>query len=136
VAKYNSKRLRGIQEGYRSGLEVDTANYLKKRNIPFTYEKTKIKWIDLRTRTYTPDFVLGNGIIVETKGRFVSDDRRKHKEIRKQFPDHDIRFVFTNSKSRLYKGSKTTYGEWCKKHDFIYADKVIPESWLKESSNA
>ena len=116
-------------------MEVDTANYLKKRKISFTYEKTKIKWIDLRNRTYTPDFVLGNGIIVETKGRFVSDDRRKHKEIRRQFPEHDIRFVFTNSKSRLYKGSKSTYGDWCTKHGFIYADKVIPESWLEESNN-
>jgi len=135
VAKFSNKRLRGIQEGYRSGLEVDTANYLKKRKISFTYEKTKIKWIDLRNRTYTPDFVLGNGIIVETKGRFVSDDRRKHKEIKKQFPNHDIRFVFTNSRSRLYKGSKTTYGDWCTKHGFIYADKIIPESWLEESNN-
>jgi len=32
----------------------------------------------------------------------------------------------------LYKGSKNTYGDWCDKHGFLFADKVIPESWLKE----
>lgn len=108
------------------------AKYLKKCNIKFTYEKEKIKWVDLKIRTYTPDFVLENGIIIETKGRFISVDRRKHKEIKKQFPDLDIRFVFNNSRSKLYKGAKSSYGDWCKKHGFKYADKTIPKEWLKE----
>lgn len=132
---YNRNRLKGIQAGYRSGLEEDTAKYLKKKKVKFTYEKEKIRWLDMRYRTYTPDFVLANGIIVETKGRFVSTDRRKHKEIKKQFPELDIRFVFTNSRSKLYKGAKSSYGDWCKKHGFKYADKVIPEDWLKEEED-
>ena len=129
---YNKNKLRGIQAGYRSGLEEDTAAYLTKKKISFTYEKEKIKWLDMKYRTYTPDFVLANGIIVETKGRFVSVDRRKHKEIKKQFPDLDIRFVFSNSKQKLYKGAKSSYGDWCKSNGFKYADKVIPEDWLEE----
>lgn len=129
---FNRNRLKGIQAGYRSGLEEDMADYLKKLKIKFTYEKEKIKWVDLKIRTYTPDFVLENGIIIETKGRFISVDRRKHKEIKKQFPDLDIRFVFSNSRSRLYKGAKSSYGDWCKKHGFKYADKTIPKEWLKE----
>lgn len=132
---YNRNRLKGIQAGYRSGLEEDTAKYLKKKKVKFTYEKEKIRWLDMRYRTYTPDFVLANGIIVETKGRFVSTDRRKHKEIKKQFPELDIRFVFTNSRAKLYKGAKSSYGDWCKKHGFKYADKVIPEDWLKEEED-
>lgn len=132
---YNRNRLKGIQAGYRSGLEEDTAKYLKKKKVKFTYEKEKIRWLDMRYRTYTPDFVLANGIIVETKGRFVSTDRRKHKEIKKQFPELDIRFVFTNSRAKLYKGAKSSYGDWCKKHGFKYADKVIPEDWLKEDKD-
>ena len=129
---FNRNRLKGIQAGYRSGLEEDMAEYLKKLKIKFTYEKEKIKWVDLKIRTYTPDFVLENGIIIETKGRFISVDRRKHKEIKKQFPDLDIRFVFNNSRSKLYKGAKSSYGDWCKKHGFKYADKTIPKEWLKE----
>ena len=92
----------------------------------------KIKWVDPKTKTYTPDFVLDNGIIIETKGRFISPDRAKHLAVRDQYPELDIRFVFTNSKSKLYKGSKTTYGMWCNKYDFKYADRYIPEAWLKE----
>ena len=126
-------RQRALRAGYRSGLEQDTAKFLKKRRIGFTYEEMKIKWIDPKIKTYTPDFVLDNGIIIETKGRFISPDRAKHLAVRNQHPELDIRFVFTNSKSKLYKGSKTTYGMWCNKYDFKYADRYIPEAWLKET---
>ena len=125
-------RQRALRAGYRSGLEQDTAKFLKKRRIGFTYEEMKIKWIDPKIKTYTPDFVLDNGIIIETKGRFISPDRAKQLAVRNQHPELDIRFVFTNSKSKLYKGSKTTYGMWCTKYDFKYADRYIPEAWLKE----
>lgn len=126
------QRFRGIQEGYRSGLEESTAENLIERGVSFTYEEEKIKWTDLKIRTYTPDFVLENGIILETKGRFVSTDRRKHKEIKKQYPDLDIRFVFNNSRAKLYKGAKSTYGDWCDQHGFKYSDKIIPQEWIDE----
>ena len=125
-------RFNGIAEGYRSGLEESTATDLAERGVGFTYEETKIKWTYLKVRSYTPDFVLENGIIIETKGRFVSTDRRKHKEIQKQFPEHDIRFVFNNSRAKLYKGAKITYGDWCKSNGFLYSDKTVPEEWTKE----
>lgn len=125
-------RQRALRAGYRSGLEQDTAKYLKQKGVNFTYEEFKIKWVDPKTKTYTPDFVLENGIIIETKGRFISPDRAKHLAVRDQYPDLDIRFVFTNSRTKLYKGSKTTYGMWCDKYGFKYADRVIPNAWLKE----
>lgn len=125
-------RKRALLAGYRSGLEEDTAIFLKKKGVPFEYEKLKIKWVDPKIKTYTPDFVLDNGIIVETKGRFISADRAKHLAVKAQHPEYDIRFVFTNSRAKLYKGSVTTYGMWCKKHNYQYADKVIPETWLRE----
>jgi len=130
----NRKRFNAaaLKAGYRSGFEDDVAKELKAKGVEFTYEKEKIKWVDLKVRTYTPDFVLGNGIIIETKGRFVANDRRKHKEIKKQFPDLDIRFVFYNSKSKLYKGAKSSYADWCDKYGFTYADKSIPDAWLQE----
>lgn len=123
---------RGLYYGYRSGLEKDNAKSLRKRKVKFTYEKHKIKWEDFKVRTYTPDFILSNGIIVETKGRFVSTDRMKHRAIRKQYPHLDIRFVFSNPNAKLSKASNTTYAQWCKRYGFLYATKVIPEEWLKE----
>jgi hypothetical protein len=99
--------------GYRSGLELKISDYLKELKVKFLYEGIKIEWEDLAYRTYTPDFVLHNGIIIETKGRFTAADRRKHLAIKKQHPKLDIRFVFTNSKSKLRKGAKSSYaGNW------------------------
>lgn len=120
------------QMRFRSGLEERTAKYLKKLKVKFTYEKLKIRWQDLRYRTYTPDFILANGIIVETKGRFITSDRQKHLMIKEQHPDLDIRFVFSNPNSKLYKGSKTTYADWCDKHGFKWAKEEIPLEWIKE----
>ena len=124
-----------IKHGYRSGLEYTISIYLKKRNHAFKYEAIKIEWEDLAYRTYTPDFVLNNGIIIETKGRFIAADRRKHLAIKKQHPKLDIRFVFTNSKCKLNKGAKSSYADWCIKNGFRYYDRIIPEDWLKEKGS-
>ena len=121
-----------LKHGYRSGLEHKLSVYLKERKFKFSYEAIKIEWEDLSYRTYTPDFILDNGIIIETKGRFLASDRRKHLAIQKQHPKLDIRFIFTNSKVKLYKGAKSTYAQWCLKYNFRYYDRIIPECWLKE----
>tara|TARA_R100001163_G_C4952578_1_gene119741 strand:- start:157 stop:606 length:450 start_codon:yes stop_codon:yes gene_type:complete len=121
-----------LKNGYRSGLEHKLSIYLKELKYKFTYESLKIEWQDLAYRTYTPDFILKNGIIIETKGRFIAADRRKHLAIKKQHPSLDIRFVFENSRNKLRKGAKSTYAQWCLKHDFRYYDRIIPEDWLKE----
>jgi hypothetical protein len=44
--------------------------------------------------------------------------------------------VFSNARSKLYKGSPTTYGMYCDKHGFQYAQKLIPDEWLKEAQDA
>ena len=121
----------GLKYGYRSGLEDRISKQLKALSVPVKYEEFKIKYEVNEVRTYTPDFELPNGIIIESKGRFVVADRKKHLLVQKQHPDLDIRFVFYNSKGKINKGSKTTYGMWCDKHGFLYADKLIPEEWIK-----
>ncbi len=118
---------------FRSGLEVDNATFLKNKRIDYQYESVRIEWVI--SHKYLPDFILPNGIVIETKGRFVSADRRKHLQIKKQHPEIDIRFVFSNSKAKLYKGSKSTYADWCIKNDFKFDDKLIPAAWLKEETN-
>lgn len=123
---------RGRKHGYRSGLEDRISEQLKSLSVPFKYEGFKIKYEVHENRTYTPDFELPNGIIVESKGRFVAADRKKHLLVKKQHPELDIRFVFSNSKAKINKGSKTTYGDWCDKNGYLYADKLIPEGWIKE----
>jgi|TARA_R110002073_G_scaffold25949_3_gene85635 hypothetical protein len=131
VGATSERRRHAIRNGYRSGLEDDISVDLKKRGVSFKYETLKIKWTLLENKTYTPDFILPNGIIVESKGRFVATDRKKHLKVKEQHPSLDIRFVFSNSRGKINKGSRTTYGDWCDRHGFIYADKRIPDEWLK-----
>ena len=121
-----------LRHGYKSGLEFKISMALDTIRYQYDYESIRIEWEDLTYRTYTPDFILKNGIIIETKGRFITSDRKKHLAIKQQHPKLDIRFVFTNSNVKIYKGSKTSYAMWCIRHGFRYYDRIIPEDWLKE----
>jgi len=116
---------------FRSGLEYRVACQLEDLGVAYEYEQLKVKY-QRRESTYTPDFELPNGIIIEAKGRFKSEDRSKHLRIKEQHPELDIRFVFSNSSNKLNKNSNTTYAGWCEKHGFKWADKVIPVEWLNE----
>ena len=124
-----------IKYGFRSGLEERVAEQLDQLGVSYTYEKVKLKYIKpASSHVYTPDFQLPNGIIVETKGRFLAPDRQKHLLVKRHNPDLDIRFVFSNSNARISKASKTTYAMWCRKNGYKFADKTIPEEWINERS--
>lgn len=116
---------------FRSGLEAELAGQLRGAGVEYEYEKLRVPYEDTKQHKYTPDFRLPSGVIIEAKGRFTSADRAKHLLIKQQHPSLDIRFVFSNSKQRLSKASKTTYAAWCERHGFLYADKTIPHEWLK-----
>lgn len=126
-------RQRAVANGYRSGLEERIANELAAKGINVRFESIKIGYTPpVKSRTYTPDFPLPNGITIESKGRFLTEDRQKHKNIKAEHPDLDIRFVFSNSRAKLSKGSPTTYANWCDQYGFLYADKSVPDEWLNE----
>lgn len=134
----SKKRKAGLKHGFRSGLEDRIANQLKENRINAEYEKEKLEYIKPETyHTYTPDFAAKKSkdketMYIETKGRFVAEDRKKHLLVRECHPGIDIRFVFSNAAAKLRKGSKTTYADWCEKNGFLYADREIPDEWLKE----
>jgi hypothetical protein len=142
-----SKRRKHNTATYRSGLEDKNAKFLKKKKVQFEYEPNdkKIQYtVPESDHSYLPDFIIktksGNEIIIETKGIWAYEDRLKHVLIRQQHPELDIRFVFTRSKSKIRKGSKTTYADICegkgrgifKGLTWKYADKLIPEDWWNE----
>lgn len=131
TTRLTSKQV-GTKYGFRSGLEEKISQELASQGISFGYEDRVIRYLKpAKEAKYTPDFNLPNGIIVETKGRFLTADRQKHLLVKKQHPELDIRFVFSNSRQRISKQSKTTYADWCQKNGFIYADGSIPKDWLK-----
>lgn len=136
MAKTSSRDV-GLEQGFRSGLEEAVSEELTLKNMPFKFESFTIAYVQPeKARRYTPDFLLKNGIIVETKGRFVSEDRKKHLLVKAQYPDLDIRFVFSNPNQRIGKKSKTTYAMWCESKGFKYAKVHVPDAWLIEPVNA
>lgn len=123
----------GLKYGFRSGLEEKIAESLTSKGVGFTFEELTLPFVEpAKPRKYTPDFLLDNGVIIESKGRFLTEDRQKHLLIKAQHPELDIRFVFSNSRGKINKRSATTYADWCIKNGFKYADKDIPDEWLRE----
>lgn len=122
-----------LKYGFRSGLEEKVAEELRIKGVDFKYEELTLEYVKpSKTHKYTPDFVLPNAIIIETKGRFITADRQKLVLVKNQHPDLDIRLVFSNSRAKINKNSQTTYADWAKKNGFKYADKSIPDAWLEE----
>lgn len=133
----SATRQRALAEGYRSGLEERVSSELTAAGVSFKYEEDVIRYVKpARAARYTPDFrILSNGIIIETKGRFITADRQKHLLIKEQHPDIDIRFVFSNPEQRISKTSRTTYADWCRKHGFKFAKGSVPWEWTVELEN-
>lgn len=117
---------------YKSNSEYDAAQQLHKLKIDFEYERDKLEYVWTENKSYTPDFFLPNGIILEVKGRFMVEDRKKHLFIKKQYPNLDIRFVFDNPYRKLYKGGRMTYADWCDKYGYKFCklNDGIPKNWL------
>lgn len=121
--------------GYKSGFEAKIAEQLNTHKLTAKelYEKTVIKYIvPARDSRYTVDWTLPNGILIESKGRWTTEDRKKHLLVKQQYPDLDIRIVFQSAKTKISKGSKTTYADFCVKHGIVWAEKTIPDSWYTE----
>lgn len=98
------------------------------------YEADCLKYRVEETKKYTPDFTIehkGKRTYIEYKGVLDQATRKKMLLVRKQYPNLDIRIVFQRGNNKIYKGSKTTYMEWAKKHGFICADNEVPKSWFK-----
>jgi hypothetical protein len=129
-------RAQALKNGWRSGLEEALGEQLRSLRVPFEFEAFSIPFQQpAKPRRYTPDFNLFNGIIIESKGRFETPDRQKHLLVKEQYPELDIRFVFSNPNTRISKKSATTYAAWCDAKGFKYAKGFIPDAWLREPQN-
>ena len=114
---------------FRSGLEEKVADLLVDLGVKYEYESTKVSYVI--SHHYTPDFVLPNGVWLETKGYWDSKDRKKIKSVIQQNPDIDLRLVFQAPYNTISKKSKTTYASWCEKHDIEWCSfSNIPITWL------
>ena len=105
-----STRIQGVTEKvyngvkYRSTLEADTAEMLDKLGIPFRYEEVKYTLLEgfrtpfqkdkVRSIHYTPDFFIGDTILIECKGFETPEWKQKKKYIFKYLMEKEPNVVF------------------------------------------
>lgn len=127
---YKGKYAKARALGFRSMFEVKVAENAIENNVEFVYEPHSLSYT--YEATYTPDFLLPNGVLVECKGRLSEKDRRKMLAVKKCNPELDIRFIFQKANTKLTKAKKgQSYGDWADKHGFPWAEGSIPLSWWK-----
>ena len=142
--------------GYASGLERENGIRLEKSGVEFWYESgpciinytmkvRKAVCSDCSSsdvvshHKYSCDFAFisksGKLIHVECKGHPLSwsgKTRNKHQEIKKQYPEMDLRFVFNNKHAKIGGKSKTTNDQWCQRQGFQCSSSLIPLAWIEE----
>jgi hypothetical protein len=131
----------------RSRFERRIAKELKDAGCKYEYEAIQLEYEEplrrnnatcgecgskdlRRTGWYTPDFLLENGLILETKGRFTAADRRKMLAVTTQHPDERIVMLFMRD-NKIHKNSSTHYSDWCMDNDIEYAIGHPLKEWLK-----
>ena len=114
---------------FRSNLERNIADLLTGLGVSYEYESEKLSYTI--EHNYTPDFVLPNYTYLEAKGYWAPEDRRKILAVKKDNPEVDIRMVFQSPYNTISKKSKTTYAQWCERHDIPWSSyQEIPIEWL------
>lgn len=141
-----SRRQRVHKGGKRSGFEVTTAAILDAHGVDYEYESLVFTYTEklrknlaecgacgskdlIRTGRYTPDFVLASGLIIETKGRFDAQDRRKMLAVRDEYTDYRFVMLFMRD-NRISRRSGTYYSDWCLTNDFEFAIGEPLKEWL------
>ena len=114
---------------FKSKLEERVASLLEGLGVSYEYESNKVPYII--QHHYVPDFVLPNHVYLETKGYWAPSDRRKILAVVRDNPDLDLRMVFQAPYNTISKKSKTTYAQWCEKHNIPWTSyHDIPLEWL------
>ena len=133
--------------GKRSGFEERIAQELDDANIKYEYETLQFEYEEplrknlaacgecgstnlIRTGWYTPDFILANGWIIETKGRFTAQDRRKMLAVKKEHPEYKWAMLFMRD-NKIHKRSTTHYSDWCMENDFDFSIGDLKKEWLQ-----
>lgn len=114
---------------FRSKFEAEIAKYLDELGLRWEYETMSLPYIP-RVSMYTPDFKVWrpNGdekdwFLIETKGYFDVRSRQKMMQIRRQYPDYDIKLFFQKPNLLVGGAKKMTYVDWSKKYDYDVISK-------------
>jgi hypothetical protein len=132
----------------RSKFEDAVANDLEERGIPYGYETTSYSYLAkpynakcfdcnskevYETRSYTPDFFLENGVIVEAKGRWMPKERKLLVTLKESNPELDIRMLFMRDNWLTTKRLQR-YSDWCNKRGIKWAVSRVPMEWANNDA--
>ena len=118
--------------GMRSMGEVACAANMDLMKIPYKYETETLEYQHL-PQTYTPDFVLPNGVLVEFKGKMTAETRKKMLSIRRCNPNRTIGIVFQYANNKLSsRKNSTRYWEWAEKNGFLWSEGYVPLAWTRK----
>lgn len=123
--RYKGPRWSVRTDGYRSEFEARVAAGLTQFGVAFQYEPPNRVLTYTIEGGYTPDFVLPNGIIIEAKGWFPPEDKRKMRAVKAAHPQLDIRLVFQST------GRKGANLRWAAKYGFPACVGDVPEEWTR-----
>lgn len=108
---------------FASAFEAQVAEYLSSIGAEWQYEPIRLPWIP-KLRLYVPDFYVklpsGESFYLEAKGYFDPQARVKMSQIKKQYPDLDIRMFFMNDSIKIPPAKVSTYADWAKKTGYPY----------------
>lgn len=114
---------------FKSGFERALAAQLSVSKVEWTYEDQAIPYV--LHGTYHPDFhLVASGVLIEAKGLLDRESKRKMIAVKTQHPELDIRFVFMDGNKKI-PGSKQTHGQWATKNGFVWAEREVPQEWLR-----
>lgn len=129
----------------KSNLEKTIGNKLIKRGIGFEYEKESYKWSEYIPRaycddcgsnsdcyvdrSYTPDYFLESGTIIEVKGKFTAKDRKIAAAMKEQHPNLKIAMLFSKD-NYLTKQHGKRYSDWCNSKGIEWSLNELKEEWL------
>lgn len=118
--------------GYRSVFELKVNTWMKEEGLDIPYEPEKIAYVvPASNHKYTPDWKVSD-VIYEGKGYFAASDRKKMLHIIESNPGLTVRMIFQNAQAKINKRSKTSYADWCDKHNIEWVDFTRDKEKLLE----
>lgn len=131
---------------FDSKFENAVAEHLRSIGVEFEYEKESFIFIKTVRKAicrtcggddcgqklkYTPDFFLGNGIILEAKGYLDAPTRERHRLMRDQHPGLDLRLVFQKNNVIKQTKKKERYSDWATRLEIPFCVGMPPKDWLE-----
>ena len=114
---------------FRSGLEEKVADLLGE--LEYLTNMNQLKYLMLFSILTRLICILPSGVMLECKGYWDTDDRRKIKAVKTLNPDLDLRMVFQAPYNTISKKSKTTYAQYCERLNIPWTSfHNIPLEWL------